>query len=213
MMAEGKMREIEERARSFFGDVNPAHDWHHVQRVTELAEKLAEEEDADRKIVQASALLHDIGRGKEDEGLIDNHAEWGAEKSGEVLEELGFEDSFIEAVEHCIRSHRYSKRPDPRTLEAEVLSDADNLDALGACGIARTFTYGGERGKIIADPDLPADEDESVAGKTSLNHLEKKILNLKDQMYTDSGLEVAEKRHRYVNDFVERMKKEMEGIK
>lgn len=212
-MEDGKMKEVEERARSFFGDVNPAHDWHHVKRVEALAEKLVEKEDADIEIVKASALLHDIGRGKEDEGFIENHAEWGAEKSGEILEELGFKKDFIRSVQHCVRSHRYSKRPDPDTLEAEVLSDADNLDALGASGIARTFTYGGERGKSIADPALPANEDDSVAGKTSLNHLEKKILNLKDWMYTDSGLEIAEERHRYVNGFVERMKDEMQGLK
>lgn len=207
------MEEIRERAKSFFGGVNPAHDWKHVRRVENLAEKLAEREDADEEVVKASVLLHDIGRKKEDEGLIENHAEWGAEKAEEILESLGYQEDFIEEVQHCVRSHRYSKNPEPETLEAEVLSDADNLDALGATGIARTFTYGGEHGRVIADPELPAEEDGEPGGSNSFNHLQKKIMNLKSRMYTDSGLEVAEKRHSYVKDFVEQFKSEINGEK
>jgi uncharacterized protein len=207
------MEDVKERAKSFFGDVNPAHDWFHVKRVHELAIRLADEENADKEVVEAAVFLHDIGRAKEDEGEIQNHAEWGAEKAQEILEELDYSQDFIDKVSHCIRSHRYSKDPEPETLEAKVLSDADNLDALGATGIARTFTYGGERDSVIADPELPAEEDESEAGATSLNHLEKKILNLKDRMYTGTGEEFAEERHSYVEEFVKRFKDEMQGDK
>lgn len=163
--------------------------------------------------MKASVLLHDIGRKKEDEGLIENHAEWGAEKAEEILESLGYQEDFIEEVQHCVRSHRYSKDPEPETLEAKVLSDADNLDALGATGIARTFTYGGEHGRVIADPELPGEEDGEPGGSNSFNHLQKKIMNLNSRMYTDSGLEVAEKRHSYVKDFVEQFESEINGEK
>lgn len=207
------MQKIREKAQSFFGEVNPAHDWLHVQRVHELALKIAEKENADIEVVEAAVFLHDIGREKEDDGEIENHAEWGAEKAGEILKEEGYGEKFIKEVQHCIRSHRYSKDPEPDTLEAQILSDADNLDALGATGIARTFTYGGERGSIIADPELPASEDESEEGSTSVNHLEKKILNLKNRMYTETGTKIAEERHEYVRDFVERFKQEMSGEK
>lgn len=207
------IEKIREEAKSFFGDVNPAHDWKHVRRVENLAKRLAEKEQADRKIVNSSVLLHDIGRKKEDTGEIENHAEWGAEKAGEILEGLGYGKDFREEVKHCIRSHRYSKDPEPQSLEAKVLSDADNLDALGATGIARTFTYGGEHGRVIADPELPAEEDDELEGSNSFNHLQKKILNLKDRMYTDSGLEVAKERHKYVKDYVKRFKAEMRGEK
>jgi uncharacterized protein len=207
------MDEVREEAKSFFGDVNPAHDWKHVRRVENLAEKLAKREEADKEVVKASVLLHDIGRKKEDENEIENHAEWGAEKAEEILEGLGYEKDFIEEVQHCVRSHRYSKDPEPETLEAKVLSDADNLDALGATGIARTFTYGGEHGRVIADPELPAEEDEEPGGSNSFNHLQKKILNLKSRIYTDAGLEVAGERHSFVEGFVERFKAEMQGDK
>jgi len=207
------MEKIRTEAKKFFGNVDPAHDWKHVRRVENLAEKLAEKENADKKVVKASVLLHDIGREKEDDGKIDDHSEWGAEKAGEILGGLEHNQEFVEKVKHCIRSHSYSKNPEPDTLEAEVLSDADNLDALGATGIARTFTYGGEYERIIADPDLPAEKDEEEGGSNSFNHLQKKILDLKDRMYTDSGLEVAEGRHDYVEKFVERFREEIRGEK
>lgn len=207
------MKEIREEAKSFFGNLNPAHDWKHVRRVENISERIAENEDADKKVVKASVLLHDIGRKKEDEGEIENHAEWGAKKSGEILEDLGYGEEFISEVKHCIRSHRYSRKPEPETVEAKVLSDADNLDALGATGIARTFSYGGEHSRIIADPELPAEEDDEPGGSNSFNHLQKKILNLKNRMYTESGLEIAQDRHEFVKNYVERFKEEMEGKK
>jgi len=207
------LEEIKEEAKKYFGDVNPAHDWFHVLRVRKLAKKIAEKEEADKEVVDAAVLLHDIGRYREDEGEINNHAEWGAERAEKILRELEHDKDFIDGVKHCIRSHRYSTNPKPDSLEARVLSDADNLDALGATGVARTFTYGGEHGAVIADPELPADQDETAEGESSLNHLEKKILNLKNRMYTDTGRKIAEERHMYVSDFVERFKYEMKGEK
>lgn len=207
------MDEVENRASEFFRKVNPAHDWEHVKRVEKIALKLAEKEGADKEIVQASVLLHDIGRKKEDENKINDHAVWGGKKAVEILEELDYDQEFIEKVKKCIESHRYSRGPNPKSIEAKVLSDADNLDALGATGIARTFSYGGEYSRIIADPSLPAEEDPDESGSNSFNHLQKKILSLKERMYTDSGLEVAQERHEFVEDFVERFKDEMEGKK
>lgn len=212
-MRESKIDKVEEKASEFFDNVNPAHDWFHVKRVENLALKLAEKEDADREIVKVSTLLHDIGRKNEDEGVIEDHSSWGAEKAEKILSELDFETEFVEKISHCIDSHRYSKAPEPATLEAKVLSDADNLDAIGATGIARAFTYGGEHKSIIADPGLPAEEDDSESGQTSLNHLVKKILNLRDRMYTDSGFEIAQERDEYVESFVERFRNEMRGQK
>jgi uncharacterized protein len=85
----------------------------------------------------------------------------------------------VDEVVQCIDAHRYSTPPKLKTLEAKVLADSDNLDALGATGVARTFSVGGERGSPLADPDMPIDQVETEAGKTSLNHFYKKILTLK----------------------------------
>lgn len=95
--------------------------------------------------------------------------------------------------------------------EAKVLSDADNLDALGAVGLARCFTYGGERGSPIHDPSLPPEADDSAAGATQFNHVHLKLLDLPGRMYTDAGRELAVERAAFVEEFVRRFEREVAG--
>ena len=206
-------RSIRSTARSYFrAGTSPAHDWHHVERVVTNAECLAEAyPNVDTEIVSISALFHDIGRAKEDDGEIEDHAEWGAEESARILREHGAPGDVIDAVGHCIRAHRYSNRIEPETLEAKIVSDADNLDALGAVGIARCFTYGGELGSPIHDPSLGPDDDPTDAGETQFNHLHKKLLDLPDRMYTDAGRELAEARTQFIEEFAHRFETEVAG--
>jgi len=207
------MNEIRTVARSYFEDVrSPAHDWHHVQRVERLAETLlTRHPEADAEVVRLAVLLHDIGRAREDRGEIDDHARWGAQEARQLLSSRGLDGELIEAVCHAIGVHRYSSEGEPETLEAELLCDADNLDALGAVGIARCFTYGGERGRPIHDPDLPPDADDTSAGRTQYTHLHKKILGLPERMYTDAGREIADDRRAFVVRFLERFGHELTG--
>lgn len=208
------MREdIRSIAHSYFrAGMSPAHDWQHVQRVEATADRLATDyPDADTHWIQLSALLHDIGRAKEDRGDIEDHAEWGADESARILRDYDVSEETIDAVSHCIRAHRYSNHVTPETIEAKIISDADSLDALGAVGIARCFTYGGEQGLAIHDPSLPPDEDPSSAGKTQFNHLHKKILDLPNRMYTDVGRELADERSAFVKEFIQRFEREATG--
>lgn len=205
--------EIREKSSTYFSDISPSHDWLHVKRVANLAEKLHESMEGDFETLMLSVYLHDIGRSREDNGEIDCHADWGAKEAERILKDYNYSEKVIEEVKHAIKAHRYSNNTEPETIEAKILSDADNLDAMGAAGIARTFSYSGEFQRPLADPDLPAEKDSSVKGKTALNHLTKKILNLKDRMYTDTGLEIAEERHDFVEKYVERFDAEMRGEK
>lgn len=207
------MDEIRAVARSYFDDeMNPAHDWYHVQRVEALAETLLERYDeADESVVRHAVLLHDIGRAREDRGEIDDHASWGTSTARDILSSRGFEDDHIDAVCHAIEVHRYSNDLEPQTLEAEILCDADNLDALGAVGIARCFSYGGELGQTIYDPDLLPAEDDTAAGEHQYNHFHKKILDLPDRMYTDAGRELARERSAFVQTFLDRFDREVSG--
>ena len=207
------LAEVRECAASYFDDVAPAHDWQHVRRVARLAETLAAEYDGDvdQRTLLAAAWLHDVGRGNEDRGEIDDHAEWGAAAAERVLDDLGATPDTVAAVQHCIRAHRYSNDVDPGTVEARLLCDADNLDALGAVGVARCFSYGGEFGQPIHDPDLPLADDDTEAGETQLNHLQKKVLSLRERMYTDPGRAVAADRQAFVESFVERFEREVAG--
>ena len=205
--------EIRERARPYFEGASPAHDWHHVQRVARLAETLVDEQDAaiDEDVLFAAVWLHDVGRAKEDRGEIADHAEWGAREAGRILRDLDAGEDTVATVQHCIRAHRYSNDMDPETPEAELLSDADNLDALGAVGVARVFSYGGELGQPLYDPERPPEADDSASGETQLDHVHEKILSLRDRMYTEAGRELADQRHDYVVAFAERFEREAAG--
>ncbi|ELY46746.1 HD domain-containing protein [Natronorubrum sulfidifaciens] len=206
---------VRTRARPYFEDAPPAHDWHHVERVETLAETLLERHpqsaSVDDRVVSLAVLLHDIGRNKEDRGEIDDHAIWGGWEAGRILEAVGAAPETIEHVKHCIRAHRYSNEIDPETLEAKLLCDADNLDALGAVGIARAFAHGGTLGSPVYDPDVPVAADDTSAGQTQYNHLRKKILDLPDRMYTDVGRELARTRGRFVRTYLEQFEGELNG--
>lgn len=222
---------LRERARSYFDGVSPCHDFQHVRRVVATAKRLADETaaseqdpasdvdpstDVDGDVLVAAAWLHDVGRGKETRGEIDDHAEWGASEAKRILAERHDETSEWprdrrEHVAQCVRAHRYSNDVEPASLEAELLADADNLDATGAVGIARVFAYAGEHERTLYDPDRPPHEDETPAGETSFNHFHKKILTLADRMYTAAGRELAADRQAYVEDYLDRFEREATG--
>lgn len=207
------LSEIRPVARSYFEDaMSPAHDWHHVRRVERLADALLERYDsADGRTVRLAVLLHDVGRAREDRGEVDDHAAWGARETRRLLEARDLDEGRIEAVCHAVRVHRYSTGEEPETIEAEILCDADNLDALGAVGVARCFTYGGERGQTIHDPALPPETDDTATGANQYNHFHKKILGLPERMYTDAGRELADERRAFVETFLDRFDREVAG--
>ncbi|MFD1646527.1 HD domain-containing protein [Haloarchaeobius litoreus] len=204
---------LRERAETYFGGLAPTHDWHHVERVVENAEALVDRTDhaVDEDVLLAAAWLHDIGRKREADGEIDDHAAWGAGEARRILDAQGVDTATVDAVAHCVRAHRFSNDVEPESREAELLSDADNLDAIGAVGLARTFAYAGEHGRTLHDPDLPPVADDSPAGETSFNHVHKKLLRIEDRMYTDAGRELAADRHAFLETFVEQFEREVAG--
>lgn len=204
---------LRERAETYFGGLSPTHDWHHVERVVANAEALAAttDRDVDEDVLLAAAWLHDVGRKREASGEIADHAEWGAAEARRLLREQGTSAEAVDAVAHCVRAHRFSNDVEPRTVEAELLADADNLDAIGAVGLARTFAHAGEHGRSLHDPELPPEADDSDGGETSVNHVHKKLLRIRDRVYTDAGRAVADDRHAFVETFVERFEREVPG--
>jgi len=195
------------RTRPFFADAAPAHDWHHVERVERLATRLADDHPRaiDHDVLRAGVLLHDIGREREAEGEVEDHAVWAAERVPDLLADLA-DEATVERVVHCVRAHRYSGHVEPKTVEAELLCDADNLDAMGAVGIGRTFAHGGALGEPMHGGDDPRSGGQ-------LAHLRGKISSLRDRMYTTPGRELAAERHAVVERFVAQFEAELDGRK
>jgi uncharacterized protein len=209
---------------------SPAHDINHVMRVYNLCLRLAEHEpDVDLEVLRTAALLHDIARTKEDkEGhshvLNVDHAILGAEMSDKILRDLGYPEEKIGNIKKCIAAHRFRGRSEPTTIEAKILSDADKLDVLGATGIARSFTIGGECGERIYS-DTPVDryiKENLVGGKSDgriidpTKHapnleFETKFIHIPDRLYTQKAREIAGERLEYMKQFFERLKREIDG--
>lgn len=184
-----------EYARHFF-EREGTHGFSHVERVFNLCMHIGKEEGADLEVLALAALLHDVARPLESAGKVEDHAAEGARIARHFLRSIGYPVEKVEEVAHAIEAHRFSRGPEPETLEAKILSDADKLDAIGAVGIARVFMYSGEHGRSIED---------------SLAHFEEKILKLKDLMYTETARRIAEERHRFTAEFIERIRREIEG--
>ena len=189
------MQEIENFARKH-SDNSFDHGWPHVMRVLHLAEKLAKMEKANIYIVRTSALLHDIGRLYEKE-QNENHALISARMAKELLDSLNVCENCVEEVIHAIKAHSFSLGVKPKTIEAKVLSDADKLDAMGAVGIIRAVMFNVKNNRDI---------------EVMIQHFFDKLLTLKDLMNTESAKKLAEDRHQFMVEFIERLKKELAGI-
>lgn len=189
------------------------HDRFHVERVYKLALRIAREvgQPVDLDVLRAAAILHDVARAMEDEGLVEDHAREGARIARELLRRLGFPEEKIERVAYCIEAHRFRSGVKPETIEAQILQDADRLDMLGAIGIARAFARGGWANVPLHDPSKPPKPVYDGRSETVVNHLYEKILKIKDTLNTEPARRIAEGRHRFVEEFLERFLKEWEG--
>jgi uncharacterized protein len=199
-------RRMAKRGEEFLGLAH--HDKFHTERVFNLAVRIGGEERADLDVIRASALLHDIARALEDEGKVRDHAVEGAKMARKILEELDFPEEKIGQVAYCIEVHRFRDGVKPDSLEAKILQDADRLDVIGAIGVARVFTRSGWENLPIHDPSTPPKERYDGQSLTAVNHIHEKLLKIKDALNTDTAKRIAEERHKFVEEYLERFIKD-----
>jgi uncharacterized protein len=166
------------------------------------------------QVVELAALLHDIADWKAHDG----DSTIGPKMAMDWLTSLDLDSNIIQHVGQVIAdiSFKGARVEQPRlSLEGKVVQDADRLDAIGAIGIARAFAYGGSKGRVIYDPTCtPTDHqtaDSYLNRGTTINHFYEKLLLLKDRMNTPTGRAIAERRHRFMKDYLQRFYEEWEG--
>ncbi|MGP4071608.1 HD domain-containing protein [Piscibacillus sp. B03] len=191
------------------------HDWWHIERVTKMAERLSEEEGANPFICTMAALLHDLA----DEKLNESE-EAGLKRVNQWLDQVDVDSNQCKEILSIIQSISYKggHGPELTSLEAKVVQDADRLDAIGAIGIARCFTYAGSKGNLIHHPgEEPREgmtkEEYSKRDGTAINHFYEKLFNLKDLMNTKTGYQMAEQRHLFMLNYLDQFYLEWEGEK
>jgi uncharacterized protein len=193
------------------------HDWWHIYRVWKTSKHIAQNEEVNIFIVELGALLHDIADSK----FHDGDEEIGPWKAKEFLESLQVENEVIAHVVSIIDNISFKGgmlAQKFKSPELDVIQDADRLDALGAIGIARTFNYGGFKGRAIYNPEIKPNmnltkEEYKNSYAPTLNHFYEKLLLLKDRMNTQTGKKMAEERHTYMLAFLDQFYKEWEGEK
>lgn len=192
------------------------HDYHHTMRVYRLAMQIAEQENANMLIVQLAALLHDV-----DDVKLSPETHEAKKNAVGFMKNNGVDEKVIASVCKIIDEVSFAGTDSvvPSTLEGKCVQDADRLDAIGAIGIARTFAYGGSKGRRIHDPDIKPMTNMNKAdynqnhNSTSINHFYEKLLLLKDMMNTETAKKMAMYRQAVMEDFLEEFMAEWEGEK
>jgi uncharacterized protein len=209
-----------ETARSWYPANDPVHGFDHILRVYRMAERLAIEEDADLDIVHAAALLHDA-QGSQTEGGEEgrhDHHHASSEFAQQVLEGEGWPPKKIAAVQHCIRAHRFrDNTEEPQSLEAKILFDADKLDVIGAVGVARTIAFDVVVNQpIYVEPSerfMITGEKEPGEPHSSYHEYLFKLSKIRARLFTRTAQMLAEERHRFMDEFFERLGAEERGEK
>ena len=193
------------------------HDWFHIERVYKNALLIAASENCDLEIVQLGALLHDIADSKfhnGDETIGPKTARTFLEAQNVSLETIDHVIAIIENI--SFKGGRVERKFS--SIELDIVQDADRLDAIGAIGIARTFNYGGFKNRTLYNPEIAPNlsmtkEEYKKNEAPTINHFYEKLLLLKDKMNTETGKQIAQERHRYMEAFLEQFYAEWEGRK
>lgn len=206
------LREIEREIKKQFENEGTGHDWHHINRVRNIAMAIQEKEGGDRTVIELAALLHDISDHKFNGGDFDK----GALVSDAILIKYGVAEELRDKVTEIVKNVSYKGSGVVDTmpsLEGKIVQDADRIDAIGAIGIARTFAFGGANGRLIYDPDVSPNKhlDQKSYQKSeshTINHFYEKLLLLKERMHTKTARQIAEERTLFMEGFLEQFYKE-----
>lgn len=200
------IEEVKKYLKKTFKGEATGHDWWHAWRVWKMSKEIAQKEGGNLFIIELAALLHDIADWKFHDGNI----KAGSEKAKTLLKKLGVDDKSIKHICHIIDNVSFKGagvKNEIKTKEGMIVQDADRLDVIGAIGIARTFAYGGFKGREIYNPEIKPKlhksfEEYKDSKSTSINHFYEKLLLLKDRLNTKTAKKITQKRHKFLENYL-----------
>lgn len=193
------------------------HDWWHTYRVWQNAKLIMSNfEKIDFTVVELAALLHDIADWKFNSG----DDEIGPQKAREHLSTFDIDEVTVDHICSIIYSMSFkgaNVKNTIKTIEGQIVQDADRLDALGAIGVARAFAYGAYAKQELYNPEIKPKlhnsyEEYKTSKTTTINHFYEKLLLLKDKLNTEQARDIAQKRHDFMISFLDQFYKEWNGI-
>jgi uncharacterized protein len=219
MLVEEYIEQVKPFLIKLFEDDSSGHDYWHLERTKNLALTLQEKEGGDRIVIGLAAYLHDIHRIMQNEMGRFVEPKESIPKVREILANTDLDEETVDKICFVVENHEiYSWHgnnvDDINTL---IVQDADNLDASGAIGIGRCFSYGGSNKMPMYDPTIPLSEDydftESKNDPSSIHHFYHKLMKLEETMNTDTAKEMAKSRVQFIRDFAEEFLDEWNGKK
>ena len=201
-----QLENLKKVVKSKLGKNDPTHDFEHVMRVYRNAERICKTENGNKKLILSAVLLHDIIKikNRKDSALKS------ARLSEKILKQNYFSDNEIKIISDAIKEHSFSKGKIPSTIEGKILQDADRLDAIGAIGLARVFSFSGSNNRPFYDPKDPFSKNRNLNdNKWTLDHFYEKLLTLEQKMNTKTGKTIAKKRTKILKNFLKEIKNEI----
>jgi uncharacterized protein len=214
------LTKLEKSIYDVFSNESSGHDLHHLKRVMNLAIHIQEKEGGDLTVIAVSALLHDVHRVIQIKTGKYCSPHDSLPQIRILLGSIQLSDLQKQKILHCIEHHEeYSFSSTGKTvwdIEAQIVQDADNLDAIGAIGIGRTFSYGGAHGLDMWIPEKPFDRkifDEDKPDPSTIHHFYAKLLKLKSNMNTKTAKKIAQSRHDFMLEYLKEFFAEWIGRK
>ncbi|HCD1287381.1 phosphohydrolase [Vibrio parahaemolyticus] len=190
--------------------VDAAHDIEHVKRVVKTAKQLCDEENADIAIVLPAAYLHDCFTYPKDHPNRKQSSAIAAKKAIAYLESIQYPQHYHDAIAHAIEAHSFSANIRPNTLEAQIVQDADRLDALGAIGVTRCIQVSTHfNAQLYNDNDIFAKERELNDKQFTVDHFQTKLFKIVDTMNTESAKLEANKRKAFMQTYLKQLHDEV----
>jgi uncharacterized protein len=183
-----------------------AHDLLHVKRVVKLATKIALEEAAELNVVLPAAWLHDCLSYPKNHALRSFSSLHAADKAIIFLRSIDYPEKHLLAIHHAIAAHSVSGEIKADSLEAQIVQDADRLDALGAIGIARCIQVSSQLQRpLYSEQDAFAVTRELDDQQFTIDHFYKKLLKLASTMNTNMGKKIALQRTEAMNIYLQQL--------
>lgn len=215
MKKEVVIKRTENFVKKILGNEGTGHDFWHIERVRNNAKLINKTEKGDWIVIELAVLLHDIGdwkvigKDEDDYSIAENFL-----KSQKISENITAQIMFI--IKHMSFAKSLDQKIKSAPKEFYVVRDSDRLDALGAVGIARAFTYGGNRKRLMHDPTkksrvLKNSKDYKNHGSSTIHHFYEKLLLLKDLMDTKTGKKIASNRDKFMREYLKQFFKEWQG--
>jgi uncharacterized protein len=215
-----EFKEIADKVKEFLENESSGHDFYHAERVFNNSIYLQKNEGGDLFVIGASALLHDICRPWEKKTGKSHFGDEALDLIKNILVQTNIPKEKIQAILDVIKFHDiydWTEKMNHKSIELQIIQDADNLDAIGAIGIGRTFTFGGAHNIQMYIPGENLNftndfvENPQNLSNSTVAHFYEKLFKLKDNMNTKTGKHVAQQRHQFMEDFLQQFFDEWNG--